>query len=284
MMRLLVTGGTGYLGSALVRTASARGHTVAATYYSRSLSLSGDITWLPLDIRDAFSVEEALDHYRPNLVIHTAFRQNDPDLQSVTVEGTRHVARAATLFNARLIHMSSDVIFDGERSGAYTEEDQPAPISAYGAAKAAAEAYVTELDPAATIIRTSLIYGFAPIDRHTQFALDLVAGRGEGRLFDDEIRCPIFVDDLVEALLEVVGLPFKGVLNLAGAEALSRYAFGQALVSHYGYDPAILQRGLSSESPVRRPRNCALDISRARNLLRTPLRGVSEVLAAYRAG
>ena len=239
---------------------------------------STEAIWLPLDVRDELAVEDLLERLRPEVVIHTAYQQGGPDLLPVTAMGAGNVARAAAAIGARLIHLSSDVIFDGEREGVYTEDDLPSPVSAYGAAKAHAEALVTAAHPGAVVVRTSLIYGFAPIDRSSQFALDVATGRSPERLFTDEFRCPIYVEDLAAALLELCALPYRGPLHVAGAEVLSRYAFGALIARAWNVDPSGIQGALSADSPVRRPRNCALDSSRARQLLQTRLRGVSEVL------
>lgn len=273
---ILITGGTGYLGSALVRRALAGGASVAATYFSQPPAHEG-AAWLPLDIADALLVEEALDQVRPRVVIHTAFRQSDPGLWAITAEGAANVARAAQALGARLVHLSSDVIFDGERDGAYSEADAPAPISDYGRAKAAAEALVAAACPGAALVRTSLIYGFEPLDIHTRFVLSIADGQRDALLFSDEYRCPIFVDDLADALLELAETDFAGPINIAGAQRLSRYAFGQLLAAAHGRDPHALRPGLNAESALRRPRNCTLDITLARQLLRTSLRGVEEV-------
>lgn len=281
MRRLLITGGTGYLGNVLVHRAAAQGWQTAASYYSQMPAVEAATVWLPLDVRDADAVTDACIAFHPEVVIHTAFRQYDPHLWAVTAEGAGHVAAAAQAVGARLIHLSSDVIFDGEREGAYTEADPPNPITPYGAAKAEAERLVGEHHPDAVMVRTSLIYGFAPIDPRTQFVLDLAEGRRDDHLFLDEYRCPIFVDDLAEALLELALHDYRGVINIAGEERLSRYEFGVLLTEALGRNPAQIKSGLSSESATRRPRNCTLDIQLARSLLRTPLRGVRNVLVNY---
>lgn len=278
MTRLFITGGTGYLGSVLIRRARAAGLTLGASYFSQAPPTDIGVAWAPLDIRDPLDIEEVFDDFQPDLVIHTAFRQYEPDLMAITAEGAGNMAAAATAIGARLIHMSSDVIFAGERTGAYNEADSPDPISSYGEAKARAEALVAAAHPRAAIVRTSLIYGFDPIDRQTQFALEVAAGRRAERLFMDEYRCPIYVEDLAAALLELGASNYAGVLNIAGAEAVSRYELGRLMARACGYDPEAIQGGLSAESPVRRPRNCVLDSTKARALLATPLRGISQTL------
>ncbi|NJN16774.1 MAG: sugar nucleotide-binding protein [Oscillochloris sp.] len=277
-MRFFVTGGVGYLGRVVIRHAVLAGYTVGASYFSAPPDPDERIIWAPLDVRDSIAVEETLDQFAPDVVIHTAFRQSGADLMATTADGAGYVAHAAAAIGARLIHMSSDVIFDGEHVGAYTEDDPPAPISPYGEAKAQAEALVMAIHPDAAIVRTSLIYGFNPIDRQTRFAVEIASGERNDRLFQDEYRCPIYVEDLAAALVELAAIEYRGVLHIAGAEAVSRYELGELMARACGYDPAHIPAGLSAESPIPRPRNCVLAISRAGRLLQTRLRGVREVL------
>src|SRR5215217_5574495 len=135
MRRILITGGTGYLGAELIQRARAGGWDVGATSFS-SLPDDDSIAWLRLDIRDQPAVARAFDAWRPAVVIHTAYRQRGPDLWSTSAEGAGVIARAAREASARLIHMSSDALFDGTRAGSYSESDAPSPITAYGQAKA----------------------------------------------------------------------------------------------------------------------------------------------------
>ncbi|MFV9504724.1 MAG: SDR family oxidoreductase [Oscillochloridaceae bacterium umkhey_bin13] len=278
MGTIFITGGTGYLGSTLVRQALAQGWQVAASYFSQIPPANPQVRWVPLDVRDPLTVEEALDDLRPAVVIHTAFQQAGPELQAITGEGAGHVARAAALVGARLIHISSDVIFDGEGGRAYHESDPPNPISAYGAAKALAEQLVASSHPNAVIGRTSLIYGFDPIDKNSRFILDVATHQVAAKLFTDEYRCPIYVEDLAAGLLELATNAYTGILNLAGAERLSRYEFGCLIAQAWGVDPAGIATGLSHASGLQRPRDCTLDSSKAQTLLQTRLRGVHQVL------
>jgi dTDP-4-dehydrorhamnose reductase len=278
-MKLLITGGTGYLGSKLVQLALAQGWPVSATYFSQTPpEAPAGVAWLRLDVRDQAATQTAFEVAQPDVAVHTAFMQRGPELWATTAEGSRHVAQAAQAIGARLIHMSSDVIFDGERDGPYHEADPPGPISDYGEAKAAAEAFVQAHHPAAAIVRTSLIYGFAPLDMHTRFVLALADGQQEAKLFTDEYRCPVCVDDLAAALLELAQHDFAGIINIAGSDVVSRYEFGTLLASYHGRNPERLQSGISSDYQPRRPRNCTLDIRLAQGLLHTPLRGVRSVL------
>ncbi len=277
---LLIIGGSGYLGSHLARRAQ-RGWHVVATYFSHPPDLSGCQT-VPLDIRDGRAVVELFSRLRPYAVIHTAADMSSPAaMQAVIVQGTRHIAAAAGAMGTRLIHLSSDIVFDGEH-GPYSETDTPCPITPYGEAKAAAEQAVADLCPKASIVRTSLIYGFSPPDPRTMWVLNSVRHGQPITLFTDELRCPVWVEQLAAALLELITLDeasAAGVWHLAGPQPLSRYQFGRRLVRAWGLNPAGITPGLSRESGLFRPRDCRLDVSKAQARLRSPLWGVDEVLA-----
>jgi dTDP-4-dehydrorhamnose reductase len=273
---LLVTGGSGYLGSELLRQAA--GRRVAATYLSRPPTGDG-ADWLQLDVRDADDVGRALDRLRPAAVVHTAYRQEGEGAREVTVDGAAAVAAAARATGARLLHLSSDVIFDGTKPTPYDERDSPSPITDYGRAKADAERAVREAHPDALLVRTSLIYGGREPSRHERLALEAASGTADVGFFDDELRSPVVVADLAAALLELVGREESGVLNLAGREVVSRYEFACLVAEAGGLSPDRIRRSSIAEAGLTRPRNCALDSDRAARLLRTRLRGAREWLA-----
>lgn len=285
MRHLLITGGTGYLGAELVRQALLAGtYRVSATYH-RQQPPAGLAGFAPLDLRDPDAPARLLGELRPDLVIHTAYLQSGPDLQAVTVAGARAVAQAARRVGARLVHLSSDALLDGERAGRYPDDAPARPLNPYGAAKAAAEEQVLQAHPEALVVRTSLIYGGAAPSPHERLVLEALEGRADVIFFRDEIRCPVQVTDLSRALLELAAQPVQGVLNVAGADAVSRHAFAGLIAVSRGYDPGALRSGLSADSGLRRARNCALESARAQARLQTRLRGVREVLGvAQRAG
>ncbi len=243
-----VTGASGYLGAELVR---------------RALGATGE----RVEIRDAAAVQELFSRLRPRVVIHTAYRQDGEGAWETTVDGAENVARAAFEIGARLVHLSTDVVFDGRKGSPYVEENAVCPVTEYGRAKAEAELRVVAACPAALVVRTSLIVGgpgFTP-SKHEQVALDPAM-----TFYDDEIRCPIQVGDLAAALLELAELDVGGVLHVAGADAVSRADLAELVAGRP------VRRDVAPEG---RPLDCSLDSSRARAVLRTEFRGVRTVLA-----
>jgi dTDP-4-dehydrorhamnose reductase len=260
VQRLLVTGGCGYLGRELVSRAPARGWDVRATWFERPPQ-GAEAEWVQADLRHAEAVWRAVAGV--DAVIHTAYRQGAGEWE-VNVEGSAAVADATR--GLRLVHLSTDLVFDGAR-GRYREDDIPAPVNAYGRSKAEAERLVEELHSDATIVRTSLLYGGAEPGPQERLA-------AEGtRFFVDEIRSPVQVGDLAEALLEVLALELPGPLHLGGADDLSRFDFAVLL----GADPERIEQ--AHTTPDRAP-NVSLDSSRAAALLQTRLRGAYEVLSS----
>ncbi|WP_030918466.1 sugar nucleotide-binding protein, partial [Streptosporangium amethystogenes] len=153
-MRFLIVGGSGFLGSELVRQCSVAEHEVAATYLTRSGETAG-VEWSPLDVRRREDVHALIDVFRPEVVINAAYRQTD---WATTATGAVNVALAVAAAGGRLVHVSSDTVFSGAAIR-YDETCVPDPITPYGAAKAAAETAVSAIVPTAVTARTSLIIG-----------------------------------------------------------------------------------------------------------------------------
>jgi dTDP-4-dehydrorhamnose reductase len=266
-VRILVTGGAGYLGSEVARLGVEHGCEVLATRLQRDPPHGRPVR---LDIRDENDTARVFLKHGPQVVIHTAYRQADEEVWGAVVKGTHSVALAARRSGARLIHLSTDLVFDGGRAGRYDEDDEPRPVSLYGDAKLAAERIVRENHPEALIVRTSLLYG----KPGPQEALAL---RDDIAFYTDEVRTPARVDEVASALLELAATELDGVLHVAGADAVSRYELARLLAAAQGRDPGEI-RGEPTPPGAVRPRNVALDSSRAAGILRVRLRGATEVL------
>jgi dTDP-4-dehydrorhamnose reductase len=249
-VRLWVTGATGYLGSAFVAAAREQGFEVDVER---------------VEVRDEEAVRAHVERLRPDAVVHTAYRQEPAEAWSTNVDGSEHVARAAAGAGARLVHLSTDVVFGGRKGAPYVEADPTDPVTDYGRTKAEAERRVAAAHPSALLVRTSLIVGGpdGPQSKHEQSA------RGGGTWYVNEIRSAVQVDDLVSALIELLrDHEVAGPLHVAGADAVSRHELAELAAG------APCAAGLA---PPTRPLDCTLDSSVAQAMIRTRLRGVRDL-------
>lgn len=271
---LLVTGASGYLGRALLASSEPP---VVAMRLSSAEPAGPALEWHRLDVRHATQVEKLFERVRPGAVIHTAYRQEGPDAWDTNVVGSANVAAAAARAAARLVHVSTDLVFDGTDERAYREDDEPNPLSAYGRSKLEAEREVLAACPEALVVRTSLMVGGAEPGAQERAVLAAARGESEMAFFDDELRSPVLVDDLAAALVELAGRAEAGLLHLAGPEPVSRYELACRIASAHGMSVERLRRGRLADSSLERPADCVLDSRRAYVLLRTPIRGLSEL-------
>jgi dTDP-4-dehydrorhamnose reductase len=208
-------------------------------------------------------------------VIHTAYVQSD---DAVTLDGAANVAAAASHARARLVHLSTDVLFSGRLGRPYRETDRPDPVTAYGQAKADAERAVSERCAGAVIVRTSLLMAGDVPSNHERTALEAAAGRAPYGFYTDELRCPLAVADAAAALLELAHSPVSGPLHVAGPDAVSRYELA-CLVAAAAGEPVDRIPATSGAAAAGRPADCRLDSGWARSLLSARPRGIRSVLA-----
>ncbi|MCC6190390.1 MAG: sugar nucleotide-binding protein [Anaerolineales bacterium] len=280
MSRLLITGASGYLGGHLLALAAAERWAVTGTYFSNPIAANGG-AGLSLDLTDAGAVAAAVAAARPGAIIHTACSNRNPANVHAIVPAARHLAAAARAQGARLVHLSTDQVFDGEQAP-YDDDDAPNPITEYGRAKAEAEAAVRAACPDAVIVRPSLIWSLDPLDKQTGWLVDGLCQGTRVTLFTDEQRCPVHLDDLAALLLQLARRPeLAGPLNAGGAQALNRWDFGLRLLAALRLvrKPNV-RPGRVAEGRLVRPRNLILRSRRAKALQLTALRGVDDVLAA----
>jgi dTDP-4-dehydrorhamnose reductase len=277
-MKLLLTGGSGYLGQHIL--ALATHWKVLSTYHTRPFAPAHGQA-MQLNLEDEDAVRAAVDDFRPAVIVHTACSNRNAEHIRAIVPAARHLAHAAQTYQTRFIHISTDSIWDGQ-SAPYTDDTPPTPLNDYGRAKAEAESVVRAICPKAAIARPSLIWGLRPLDHQTRWLVDGAQNGSRVTLFTDEWRNPVYVKDLARAVLELAARPdVMGTLNLVGAQPLTRWEFGQRLLKalNIPLPPNVVPLTVAESGLVRASNVTALAL-RAQRELKTKLRGVDEVLAA----
>jgi len=281
-LTVLITGGSGQLGRELVRRAPP--HARLHVTWRRTPPPDVGPEAHRLDLADGQATLRLFQRVRPDVVVHTASGFREETLAQDVVAATRAVAEAARALGVPLIHLSTDLVFDGERAP-YSEGDEPAPVHPYGHAKAEAERTVRALGPGAAIVRTSLLVRGTPPDRNSAWVVEALRAGRPVELFADELRCPLAIEDLAAQVWELVALPAEeraGPWHLAGPEAISRFALGLLLAHYHGLDARLVRPAWQRDFPHPRPRDVRLRTDRADRVLAVRPRPISGVLA--RAG
>jgi dTDP-4-dehydrorhamnose reductase len=281
--KVLVIGGTGLVGNALVREWRELGADIAAATYHCHASSS----FLQLDIQDDRQVRGLLEQFQPKVVALPAANPfvdycelHPEETRRVNVAGTLNVARACRDIGARMIFYSSDYVFDGVK-GVYTEEDAVCPMNEYGRQKAEAEEGVLKTDSRNLVIRTSGAYGWQwePKNFVLQLKTKLTA-RQEFKVADDLRYNPTYVQNLARITTELVAAGASGIFHSVGADEIVRYEFALRVARALGLNSALIKPVsiASLHSPTPRPKESSLRTDKVRAAVSTKPIGVDEGL------
>ena len=281
--RLLITGANGLLGNKAVVLAS-RNYEVTPLHHAKPLHNNS----LEVDITNKEQVFGIFRKLQPNAVIHAAAETNVDKCETqkehawnVNVEGTRNVAEACAEVNTKLIHISTDYVFDGEK-GYYKEEDKPNPISYYGLTKLEGERRVIALCKDYAILRTSVIYGWHPWKQNfATWVISQLRQNKEISVVEDHYNTPTLADNLAELVLEALQRGLKGLYHASGSERISRYEFAKKIAESFQLDSSLIKPIRMSQLAAwiaRRPRDSSLSTDKIRKQLRTRPLNITEGL------
>lgn len=269
-MKALITGAAGQVGRELVE-ASPAGWTVAA------------LTRAELDIGDAAATQEAVKAIGPQIVFnaaaYTAVDKAESDSESafhINRDGAENVARASAAAGARLVHISTDFVFDGRTGTPYRTDAPTGPASVYGASKLAGERAVAQAAPDALIVRSAWVYA-ARGSNFLRTMLRLMAERPVVRVVSDQIGTPTSAVTLAHTLWALAGRGAQGLFHVTDAGAASWYDFAQAIAEEataagiLAGEPAVEPIATADyPTPAQRPAYSVLDKSATWALLGEP--------------
>jgi len=245
-MRVLLVGARGMLGTDLNAVLAKRHEVIAPDRRS-------------VDITDEEAVRRCVEAAEPDVIVLAAAytdverAEDDPETAFLVNEtGTRHVAVAAQAADASLIYFSTDFVFDGKKGTAYTESDEPNPISVYGRSKLAGEKQA-ELAPRHCIIRTAWLYG----PKKANFVEKIVGLAREQRRLSvtaDEIGSPTYTLDLARAVDGALEKRMTGLYHVTNAGWCSRYDFATEIVKLAGLSNVVVERAAPGETATKAAR------------------------------
>jgi len=223
-MKILVTGSTGQLGCEVVRMFNMDGMDVTG------------IGRKTLDFCQPEQVMEWVSRFKADWVINCAaytrvdMAEQEPDKAFlINRDATRAVAEGVRSYRGRLLHISSDFIFDGQQSHPYSEEDAPNPLGVYGQSKLEGEEAVLEVLPEALILRTAWVYG-AQGNNFVKTILKFASERNEIQVIDDQLGSPTWSNDLANTIGTMINSEASGIYNFTNEGVASWYDLANEVV------------------------------------------------------
>lgn len=256
-MKLLVVGGSGMLGTDVVRAATSENHEVISLGHEQ------------LNVVDATAVRAAVAEVLPDGVVNCAAYTNvdgaQDDLRGamdVNGHGARNVAEAAAIVEAPVLYVSTDYVFDGTKDGPYVESDAVHPLSVYGQSKLAGEHETARSTERHFVVRTSWLFGTAGRN-FVETMLGLAAEHGEVLVVRDQLGCPTYTGHLADAIVRLLDTRAYGVHHISGSGSCSWYDFAREIFSQTGTECRVMSC-TTDETGRRapRPRNSVLATER----------------------
>ncbi|MBI5763801.1 MAG: SDR family oxidoreductase [Planctomycetes bacterium] len=244
--RWLITGAGGQLGSVLLRTLTRAGHSATGLISPTGPAPLVGMT-IRCDLTDRDSLSNVLSALQSTHIVHAAAVtnvqsafENPGCARKVNVDATAHLVQLASQSGSRLVYISTDLVFDG-KAGHYRETDAPLPLSVYGQSKLDGERLVLAY-PGGAVARLPLMYGLPDVIRATTFRNQLQTLRdGQPlRLFEDEFRSPLWLDDAAEAVITIAQTAFAGLMHVAGPQRLSRLDMGRIMATALHCEESLL--------------------------------------------
>ncbi len=280
---LLVTGASGLLGSKVVKLAK-RKYEVTPTHNTRSLQPDS----ITLDITNQNQVSKIFDQLKPEIIMHTASETNVDKCEmqkqqawKINTEGTRNIALACSKIGAKLVYISTDYVFNGEK-GNYTEQDEPNPINYYGVTKFEGERQIISHCQNYVILRTSVLYGWHPWKQNfVTWIINTLKQNKELTVVEDHYNTPTLADNLAEMALEAVQKDLRGVYHASGSQRISRYEFAKQIAKAFNLDQNLVKPMKMSQLTAwiaKRPRDSSLNTDKIQKQLKTKPLNITEGL------
>lgn len=271
--RIMIVGSNGMLGQRLTEYYLLQNNAEVYCTSNEDESFIPNVDYDKIDLADKKSVKKAVTKFFPDVIINAAAYtavdkcESEKELAwKINVTGVENLIHYAKSVDAKLIHISTDYVFDGE-NGPYDETKIPNPISYYGRTKLASENALLTSGINYAIVRTNVLYGHAKYGR-PDFVKWVVTSLRDGKeinIVDDQINNPTFLDDLVKGIDGLIKFKKTGLYNIGGKEFLNRFDFTIRIADFFELDKSRIKRIKTADlnQPARRPLKSGLIILKA---------------------
>lgn len=284
MNNILITGGSGLLGSNIAKLATSK-FNVYATYSKNEVSMNG-VSFFQIDLTEKKNLIK-IEQIEPNFIIHCAALTNvdyceehSNEAYNQNVLASIYIAEVAKEIGSFLIYISTDSVFNGKK-GDYKESDTPNPINIYGKTKLEAEQKVLSIYPHSCIVRTN-IYGWDKLDKFSlaEWMLDKLTINKELPGLKDIYFSPILVNNLIKMLFKLQEEKYEGIIHIAGSESCSKLDFAYKIAEVFGLDKRLIKPVGIDELGLKaaRGKNTSLNVSKAEKILKEHLPSVEKGL------
>jgi len=281
-MKILLTGASGLLG---LNLGLKIGQTQRIFGLDRGKLRNTPFELIRADLTQPQAVSRLLEQVHPEAILHTAALANLEECETnpqaarlLNAEIPGLLAEAAAKASIRLLHISTDAVFDGTKDGFYSEEDAPNPLSVYAQTKLLGEKNVLSANPAAAIARVNFFgWSLTGTRSLSEFFYNKLSSGQPANGFTDVYFCPLFVGDLAEILLKMLQKDLSGLYHAVGAQALSKYEFGAQIARQFGFDERLIRPVSVSAGGLtaRRSPNLRLSVHKLSTALSAEIPGVS---------
>ena len=273
-MKLLVLGGSGLIGNALLKN-SKNAFDILTTFYKNPISIKNVRSFQYSFPNDLNNLRELLEKEKPDVLVNTMgysnidfCELNKSDTEMLHVEVTEKICKLCENIGTKQIFLSSDYVFDGEK-GNYSEDDVPNPVNYYGLSKLKAEQLILK-NPINTIIRTSVIYDWDYRARFFNSVIKNLQNNQEINATTDVYNSVTFLDNLVESIFKVITLNQNGIFHVVDSACVNRFEFAEMIAKIFQLDKNLIKTVSVQDEPkniAKRPKNACLNNSKAKKEL-----------------
>ena len=264
-MRIMILGANGFTGRRILQHLTRKQeHTILACSLHADILPQAGYQFHELDILNFEATDSLLKEFMPEIIINASAQsvvdfceQHQEDAYALNVSTVKHLAEYCHVNDCRLIHLSTDFVFDGTKDTPYMESDIPNPVNYYGKTKQWSEEVIKQIYGNYAIMRVEVVYG-KPFDKQHGNIVHLVKNRLENgqsiRVVSDQFRSPTWVEDIAYGTELLLSPKHNGIYHICGGETMSVADIAYRTAAYFGLDASLIEPVTTEEMNEATPR------------------------------